>query len=70
MQNNQFISNNNLYNDTNEYKMCAGLGCSKQGKHYLKIIYIKKSGWFCDNCTGELTKGGFILSENLKGNGI
>jgi len=64
MQNNQPVSHNTLYNDTDRYKMCAGLGCSNKGKNYLKIIYLKKSGWFCDNCTIELKKGGYILSEN------
>ena len=62
MQNNQFISNNTLYNDTVEYKMCARLGCTSEGKNHLKIIYVEKSGWFCDNCTIEIEKSGLVLS--------
>ena len=47
---NQSASNNTLYNETKKYKNCAGLRCFNKGKKLLKIIYIEKSGWFCDDC--------------------
>jgi hypothetical protein len=61
---NQVISNNISYKDVAEYKTCALRDCYNKGENHLKIIYIEKSGWFCDNCTRELKKAGFILSEN------
>jgi hypothetical protein len=64
MQNNQQLSNNTTDNNSEEYKMCARLGCSSIGRNRLKIIYIKKSGWFCDNCTIEIVKSVLNLAEN------
>jgi hypothetical protein len=44
---------NNNYN--NEYKICAGKNCNNLGKYHLKVLFINRSGWFCDYCKEELT---------------
>ena len=41
-------------NDIHEYKMCAGIHCNKAAKRRLRILYINKSGWFCDDCSRDL----------------
>jgi hypothetical protein len=37
-----------------EYKECAGKGCQNMGVHYLKIVFLNKFGWFCDDCKNDL----------------
>jgi hypothetical protein len=37
-----------------EYKECAGKGCEKVGIHCLKIVFLNKIGWFCDDCKNDL----------------
>lgn len=39
---------------------CAGLNCNKIGMYRLKIIYIDKTGLFCNNCKTELEKCGLV----------
>ena len=39
------------------------MGCNNPGKNLLEILFINKSGWFCDSCRDdlvnlELVKGG------------
>jgi hypothetical protein len=43
--------NSNTCSAKQEYKTCAGKGCSENGHHYLKIRFINKYGWFCESCT-------------------
>ena len=53
---------NNPYDNTNStsinnihgFKQCYGRNCTSIGKNPLKIIYIHKIGWFCDNCKKDL----------------
>jgi hypothetical protein len=45
------------------YKECAGRGCQNIGVHNLKIIFLNKSGWFCDDC-----RNGLILDKLIDGN--
>jgi len=44
---------------TEQFKRCAGKGCSAEGIHYLSVRFIKKCGWFCDSCKTNL------IDENL-----
>jgi hypothetical protein len=48
-----------------EYKECAGKGCHNVGIHYLEIIFLNKSGWFCEQCGSDL-----IVSGLAKGLGL
>jgi len=59
-------SNNKIKEQSREYKddddNCAGLYCNSVGIHRLKIIYIEKTGLFCENCKTELEKCGLIVN--------
>ena len=35
-------------------KECAGKGCRNVGVHYLKIVFLNQSGWFCEGCKKSL----------------
>lgn len=59
---------NNLYQSLNydsgdsltkSPSKCNCKGCEKSGKTLLKINYINKTGYFCENCAEDL------LSEEL-----
>jgi hypothetical protein len=43
-----------LNNASLEYKKCAGKGCNRVGRISLKILYLNKTGLFCDHCTKDL----------------
>ena len=36
------------------YYKCSGKGCTDIGKTLLKIVYINKTGYFCDSCSQDL----------------
>jgi hypothetical protein len=55
--------NNKLSENKYNYKTCAGKGCNKIGEYFLKIIYVKKSGWFCSQCKKSLEEDGLIESR-------
>lgn len=40
--------------DYEEYKQCAGKDCTNHGVNRLEVLYIKKVGWFCDQCRSYL----------------
>ncbi|TVP40088.1 hypothetical protein NARC_100151 [Candidatus Nitrosocosmicus arcticus] len=40
------------------------MGCKKQGTNSLKIIYINKTGWFCDSCRQDLLDLKLVVVEN------
>jgi hypothetical protein len=46
-----------------EYTECAGKECRQQGVHYLRVLYLSKSGWFCDSCKSSLMDEG-LVNEN------
>ncbi len=60
MRLNQANSNNNIVYKSNEYKTCAGRSCNNSGTHYLKIVLVKKSGWFCSTCKQDLEANGLV----------
>jgi hypothetical protein len=43
-----------------EYKECVGKGCNNSGLHKLEILYIRKVGWFCDQCRDNLIASGLV----------
>jgi hypothetical protein len=49
-----------------EYKTCAGRECNNIGKNHLMILFINKSGWFCDSCRDSLVNLKLVKSEGLE----
>lgn len=46
-----------------EYKECAGKACSNPGIYYLKVLYLGKSGWFCNSCKDSLSADGLVIED-------
>jgi hypothetical protein len=42
---------------------CAGKHCPNEGKYPLTIIYLKKTGWFCDECKNELVESKLVAEQ-------
>ena len=49
-----------------EYKTCARNGCSNPAEYRLTIIYLNKTGWFCELCKNELIEDGLALEGILE----
>lgn len=60
MINSQVSNSNNNYND--RVYNCAGNGCRNVPKYLLRLVLIKKSGYFCPECTEYLKDNGLIDS--------
>lgn len=58
MRNAQTSSNN--ANSQIRIYPCAGKGCKRKGKTYLKILLVNKSGWFCTLCESDLKEIGLV----------
>ena len=43
-----------------EQNICAYKNCSKSGSKKLKILYIHKEGWFCEECASKLIEADLI----------
>lgn len=56
METTSLPSHSDIYNVNIDYKKCAGKGCNKCGTNPLRIIYLHKTGWFCNSCADELIK--------------
>ena len=52
--------------DHNKFQdnQCACKGCNKQGRHYLKVLYVNKFGWFCDSCRDSLVSNRLIMEDD------
>jgi hypothetical protein len=46
------------------YYKCSGKGCTDIGKTPLKIVYINKTGYFCDSCSEDLLHHGLAVLNN------
>lgn len=44
------------------YNYCSGKGCNNIPSHYLKLVLIKKSGFFCETCADYLKDNNLIES--------
>jgi hypothetical protein len=42
-------------------RICTGKNCNKIGTNELRILYINKNAWFCDNCKKDLEKLELVL---------
>jgi formamidopyrimidine-DNA glycosylase len=43
------------------YDRCSGKGCKEIGITLLKIVYINKTGYFCDSCSEDLLHLGLAV---------
>ena len=51
----------NQYNNT-AYNYCSGKDCKNTPLHYIKLVLIKKTGFFCDTCANYLQENNLIES--------
>ena len=59
--------NSNISYTTEQFKQfCAGKGCQNEGTTFLRIKYLKKTGYFCDSCKIELLRLDLAFPENEK----
>ncbi len=57
-------TNHHYYNNRLQgYKKCAGLRCENKAKIMLKVKFINKNGYFCEQCASDLIKSELV--ENL-----
>lgn len=56
METTSLPSNITIDNVSKKYNNCAGKGCKNYGINPLKIVFIHKTGWFCNSCTQTLKK--------------
>jgi len=42
---------------------CAGKNCSNKGTSQLTIVYLNRTGWFCDSCKQELLSDDLIIEH-------
>ncbi len=54
----------NITKDSKElgYKTCAGRNCNNTALHFLTIVLIGQSGWFCSDCKKILQEKGLVES--------
>lgn len=43
-----------------EDNSCAAKGCSNVGAYRLRVLYLRKNGWFCSSCANSLRADGLI----------
>jgi formamidopyrimidine-DNA glycosylase len=43
------------------YHRCSGKGCTDIGKTLLKIVYVNKTGYFCESCTEDILHQGLAV---------
>jgi hypothetical protein len=47
-----------------EYKTCMGRGCNNVATQYLKLVFVRKAGWFCSVCAEDLKENGLVDGSN------
>jgi hypothetical protein len=50
-----------------QLKACARNACPNGGIHQLAVIYINRTGWFCNDCKNELINDGLVLENKNTG---
>jgi hypothetical protein len=45
-------------------RRCAGKECREKGLHYLEILYLNKSGWFCESCKDSLISNELVVQDD------
>lgn len=64
MKHNQYPKEDKIFNDNEKsLRNCLGKGCNNTGIHYLTVILLKKSGWFCNDCAHFLKVNDLIYYE-------
>jgi len=67
----QLTDSNSNNNNNNRIYNCAGKGCNNIPSHYLKLVLIKKPGWFCRKCRKDLEKDSlvqYVIDERKEDN--
>jgi hypothetical protein len=59
---------NSTSNDVSLDKKCAGKGCNRVGRISLKILYLNKTGLFCDCCTKDLVAAELAIKAEANSN--
>jgi hypothetical protein len=49
-----------------DYKKCAGKGCSHTGNTILRIKFIQKEGAFCKDCATDLLNLGLVEEKKIE----
>jgi len=52
--------NYNKFYEFDKSRICAGRNCRNVSTYFLKIVLVKKSGWFCDSCKQDLEDNGLV----------
>jgi hypothetical protein len=47
-----------------EFKQCAGRGCSNRADVNLDLMFLHKQGWFCEECSTYLLQN--KLAEEIR----
>ena len=55
------MKKNHIPKSLNNLKICAGKNCTNNGIKLLRIKYLQKEGWFCNNCIIELMREDLIV---------
>jgi hypothetical protein len=50
---------------TQRYKTCAARDCSNHAVYCMEILYLGKTGWFCEHCKNNLIADGLLVQQNL-----
>jgi hypothetical protein len=62
--------------EENSFRICFGKGCNNAAIHYITVVFIKKSGWFCNDCARFLKLNDLVYAceqstlETIRDNGI
>jgi hypothetical protein len=73
MTNIQYESNSSNRYNVSEYNLtCAGKNCKNIPTRFIRLVLIKRSGWFCQTCTQNLQKESLveaIFNDNVETGG-
>lgn len=55
--------NTSQQNLTHSYKTCTAKGCTSPGIYEMEILFLGRTGWFCEQCKDSLTHDGLLLEQ-------
>lgn len=47
------------------FKICAAKYCSRPGIHEMQILFLGRTGWFCEECKNSLMCDGLLLEQQV-----
>ncbi len=63
MENIESPTKEKIFNENAILESCARKYCNKIGAHRLSVIYLDKTGLFCDECKIELEQCGLVYQQ-------